>query len=245
LIELGEILLNRLEQATYETLNSSDAPLHVRDICMGVKQRVPDLCDDSILPCTYCKQKHPLWQHKVMWALQKLKHRGLVESPRRGYWKVKEPVQLEREAAPVASIVEPKPAESLHEVLKYKIKEIGEILGKQTHTEFPTPPYVYDVVWKEIEALLPSHVFEIQDKGSVNGALSKLQHARDVWRAKLFLVVTGERDRAKVDLLLRPLWQGAFHKISGQTLVLTPDEIEDVHRVLSSYRDVIRRFTQE
>ena len=146
---------------------------------------------------------------------------------------------------PLAPTTELKPIEPLHESLKSKIREIGEVLGKQAHTEFPVPPYVYDVVWKEIEALPPSHVFEIQDKGNVDGALSKLQHARDVWRPKLFLVVTGERDRAKVDLLLRPHWQGAFHKISGQTLVLTPDEIDDIHRVLSSHRETIKRFTQE
>jgi len=237
--------MNRLEQAVYETLNSSNLPLHVRDIYAGVKQRAPDLCDDSIFPCPYCKQKHPLWQHKARWALQHLKQRGLIESPERGYWKVKKPIQVEKEMAPLAPISEPKPMEPLHEVLKSKIKEIGEVLGKQTHMEFPAPPYVYDVVWKEIEALPPSHVFEIQDKGNVNGALSKLQHARDIWRPKLFLVVTGERDRAKVDLLLRPHWQGAFHKISGQTLVLTPDEIEDLHQVLSSHRDIIRRFIQD
>jgi len=118
-------------------------------------------------------------------------------------------------------------------------------LGKQTRTEYSGPPYVYDVVWKEIEALPPSHVFEIQDKGNVNGALSKLQHARDVWgRPELFLVITGERDRAKVDLLLKPHWQGAFHRISRQTLVLTPEEIEDIHRVFSSHRETIRRFVE-
>jgi len=237
--------MNRLEQAVYDTLNSSDAPLRRGDIYAGVKQRVPDLCDDSVFPCPWCKQKHPLWQHKAAWALQKLKQRGLVESPGRGYWRAIKPREVEKEAVPMAPAIEPKPTEPLHKILKSKIREIGEILGKQTHTEFPAPPYVYDVVWKEIEALPPSHVFEIQDKGNVNGALSKLQHARDVWRPKLFLVITGERDRAKVDLLLRPHWQGAFHKISGQTLVLTPDEIDDIHRVLSSHRETIKRFTQE
>jgi len=237
--------MNRLEQAVYETLSSSDAPLRVTEIYAGVKKRVPDLCDDNVFPCPWCKQKHPLWQHRAAWALQSLKRRKLVESAGRAYWRALKPRHVEKEAAPVVPAIEPKHLEPFHERLKSKIKEIGEALGKQTHTEFPGPPYVYDVVWKEIEALPPSHVFEIQDKGNVNGALSKLQHARDVWRPKLFLVVTGEKDRVKVDLLLRPHWQGAFHKISRQTLVLTPDEIEDIHHVFSSHRETIKRFIED
>jgi len=226
-------------------LSSSEAPLRVEEIYAGVKQRVPDLCDDSVVPCPWCKQKHPLWQHKAALALPHLKVRRLIESAGRGYWRILKPRKAEEEAVPVTPTIEPKPVEPLHESLKAKIKEIGEALGKQTNTEYPEPPYLYDVIWKEIEALPPSHVFEIQDKGNVNGALSKLQHARDVWRPKLFLVVTGERDRAKVDLLLRPHWQGAFHKISAQTMVLTPEEIQAIHQVFSSHRQAIKRFIED
>ena len=53
--------MNRLEQAVYETLSSSEAPLRVEEIYAGVKQRVPDLCDDSVVPCPWCKQKHPFY----------------------------------------------------------------------------------------------------------------------------------------------------------------------------------------
>jgi len=139
----------------------------------------------------------------------------------------------------------PTAPESPHEHLKFKIKEIGEVLGKKCHVEFSAAPYSYDVVWKEVEGLPPSHVFEVQDKGSLNGALSKLQHARDIWRPKLFFVITGEKDRSKVDLLLKPYVQGTFHRIAGETLVLTPEVVDQIHTVLMGHTEVLRRFIED
>ena len=82
---------------------------------------------------------------------------------------------------------------SLHEATKSQLKRIGDILGKVAQKEFRLPPYSYDVIWKETEGLSPTHVFEVQDRGDPDKALAKLQHARDVWRAKLCIVITGRR----------------------------------------------------
>ena len=133
----------------------------------------------------------------------------------------------------------------LHKSLKAKLKQIGEIVGRWAREEYPSPPYIYDVVWKEMEGLpRPSHVFEVQDKGNVDMALSKLQHARDIWNPKLCLVVTGEKDRKKVELLLKPFLEGSFHRISKETMVLTSDEIEQIHTALSAYKQAIRQFLE-
>jgi putative lipoic acid-binding regulatory protein len=111
--------------------------------------------------------------------------------------------------------------------------------------EYPAPPYVYDVVWKEVEGLpRPCHVFEVQDKGSVDGALAKLQHARDIWKPRLFLVVTGEKDRKKVDLLLKPFLDGTFHGISRDTTVLNAEVVDEIHDGLDRHREVIRHFLE-
>ena len=135
--------------------------------------------------------------------------------------------------------------ESLHKSLKRRLKEIGEILGRYAKEEHAASPYVYDVVWKETEGLpRPSHVFEVQDKGAVDSALAKLQHARDMWRPKLFLVVTGERDRKKVDMLLKPFLEGTFHGISRDTTVVMGGEVEEMHRALSGHREVMRQFLE-
>jgi len=231
--------VTELQKVVYEVLQQSPVPMQVRDIYTTVKTKAPHLCDDSVFPCPYCKQKHPLWQHQTAWALQYLKQKKLAHSTRRGFWEVSTRVI---EEPPPPQVAEEK---SLHESLKTKIRELGEILGRFAKEEYPAPPYIYDVVWKEIEGLpRASHVFEVQDRGLVNEALSKLQHAHDIWKARLFLVVTGERDRAKVRSLLEPFLQGTFHRIHRDTVVLTPETIDEIHRALDTHREVIKQFLE-
>jgi len=228
-----------LQKVVYGVLQQSLVPLQVKDIYDAVRSAAPHLCDDSISPCPYCKQKHPLWQHKTAWALQYLKQRNLVRSPQRGFWE-----------ATARAVVEPPTLtstkeESIHKSLKRKIEEMGRILGKYAKEEYRAPPYVYDVIWKEVEGLpRPSHVFEVQDKGAVDAALAKLQHARDIWRPKLFLVITGEKDRKKVDMLLKPFLEGTFHGISHDTMVITAEVIDEMHKALSTHREAIRQFLE-
>jgi hypothetical protein len=136
----------------------------------------------------------------------------------------------------------PKPP---HDTLKRKIKEIGEILGRYAKEEYTARPYIYDVIWKDIEGLpRPSHVFEVQDKGAVDSALAKLQHARDIWKPNLFLVVTGERDRRKINMLLEPFFEGAFHSLRKDTIVLTAEAINDIHHAFSEHKEVIGHFLE-
>ena len=60
----------------------------------------------------------------------------------------------------------------------------------------------------------------------------------------LFLVVTGEKDRARVERLLVPFFSGAFHEIAPVTELLGPDEVEELHSTMTRYREVIGRFEQ-
>lgn len=228
-----------LQKVVYGVLQQSRVPLQVKDIYGAVRSAAPHLCDDSVFPCPYCKQKHPLWQHKTAWALQYLKQRNLVHSPKRGFWEATARAVVEPPALPSTK------KESIHKSLQGKIQEIGLILGKYAKEEYPSTPYVYDVIWKEVEGLpRPSHVFEVQDKGAVDAALAKLQHARDIWRPKLFLVITGEKDKKKVDLLLKPFLEGTFHGISRDTMVITAEVIDEMHRALSTHREAIRQFLE-
>lgn len=231
--------MTELQKVVYEVLQKSAVPMQVKDIYASVKALVPHLCDDTVYPCPYCKQKHPLWQHKTAWALQHLKGKKLAYSPKRGFWEVVTKVMVEPLTPPSTE------EESVHKSLKRKIKEIGLILGKYAKEEYPAPPYVYDVVWKEIEGLpRPCHVFEVQDKGAIDGALAKLQHARDIWKPRLFLVVTGEKDRKKVEVLLKPFLDGTFHGISKDTIVLTAEIVDEIYKGLDTHKEVIRDFLE-
>jgi len=231
--------MTELQRVVYEVLQKSATPMQLQDIYSSVKRAASHLCDDTIYPCPYCKQKHPLWQHKTAWALQYLKSKKLAHSPKRSYWEVLTKTVTE----PLTPI--PIGEESTHQTLKRKLKEIGGILGKFAKEEYPAQPYIYDVVWKEVEGLpRPCHVFEVQDKGSVDGALAKLQHARDMWKSKLFLVVTGEKDRSKIDMLLKPFLDGTFHGISKDTVVLTAEVINEIYENLDRHREVIKEFLE-
>lgn len=163
----------------------------------------------------------------------------------RGKFYLREAGKLAKVVAEPTLPILPIVQESIHESLKRKIKEIGSILGRYAKEEYQAHPYVYDVVWKVIEGLpRPCHVFEVQDKGAVDGALAKLQHARDMWKPKLFLVITGEKDRKKVDMLLRPFLEGTFHEISRDTTVLTSEMIDEIHKALSAHKEVVRQFLE-
>jgi len=231
--------MTKLQKVVYEILQSSSVAMQRKELFAAVKATAPELCDDTIIACRYCKQKHPLWQHQTAWALQHLKNKQLAHATKRGFWEATPPV---KEPPPVPP---PEREESVHKSLKMKIGQIGEILGRWAKEEYHAPPYVYDVVWKEVEGLpRPSHVFEVQDKGNVDMALSKLQHARDNWNPRLCLVITGEKDRKKVDFLLKPFLEGTFHRIGKETTVLTTEEIEEIHKALTTYRDAIRQFLE-
>ena len=234
--------MTELEKVVHEVLESSPVAMQVKDIYAAVKAKAPQLCDDSIFPCPYCKQKHPLWQHKSAWALQSLKQKKRVYSPERGFWEIVSSVGIQ----PLTTQPPLEEEEHVHESLKRKIKEIGEILGRYAKEEYTAKPYIYDVIWKDDEGLpRPSHVFEVQDKGAVDAALAKLQHARDMWRPRLFLVVTGERDRKKIDMLLGPFLEGTFHAIRRYTSVLTSEAVDEIYQALDAHREVMRSFLEE
>jgi hypothetical protein len=133
-----------------------------------------------------------------------------------------------------------------HEHLKELLRQIGDILGYYPQTEVHEPPYVYDVVWRTFpQAPRPSFVFEVQDKGNLIEALAKLQHAKDTWGSKLFLTVTGDRDRRRIDKLVAPLLTGTFHRLARDLVLLHPEQLDRLYEPLNQNRDLIRRLLQE
>ena len=144
------------------------------------------------------------------------------------------------EAAPELPLLRP------HEHLKELLRQVGDILGYYPQMEVHESPYVYDVVWKTFpQAQRPSFVFEVQDKGNLIEALAKLQHARDTWGSRLFLTVTGDRDRRRIDKLVAPLLSGTFHRLARDLVILDPEQIQGLYGALNENRDLIRKLLQE
>lgn len=144
------------------------------------------------------------------------------------------------ELAPEIPVLRP------HEHLKELLRQIGDILGYYPQTEVHESPYVYDVVWRTFpQAPRPGFVFEVQDKGNLIEALAKLQHAKDTWGSKLFLTVTGDRDRRRIDKLVAPLLTGTFHRLARDLVLLHPEQLERLYEPLNQNRDLIRKLLQE
>jgi len=199
------------------------------------------------------------WTNGIRWTRESLVLKGQLGRHPRGVWRITEKgrERLRREGlleerpvaveAPKAIREEAAPplvrVEKGHEQVETQIQEIGKILGKYAKKEYHEAPYTYDVIWKDMEWLRRvTHAFEIQDKGNLIEALAKLKHAHDNWGSRLFLIVTEEKDRRKSEQLLEPHFMGTFHEIGAVTTVLSPEDVDELHKFLSRFREVIERF---
>ncbi|MDP2949200.1 MAG: winged helix-turn-helix domain-containing protein [Chloroflexota bacterium] len=183
------------------------------------------------------------WENKVHWARLRLVHKGELDKSRYGVWRMTDKGRERIKSAVGEATEAQRKKESIHSQLGRKLEEIGRVLGKYARRELKEGPYSYDVIWKDAEWLpRVTHVFEVQDKGNVLEALVRLKHAYDNWGARLFLVVTGEKDRTRVEKLLVPYFSGAFHEIGPVTTVLSPEEVDDLHSTLTRFRHVFGRF---
>lgn len=192
------------------------------------------------------------WTMRIRWASYDLKEKGELER-HRGVWTITEKGMgrlrrkrlLEPQHPQVMVIHEEVKVREvrLHESMEIQLEEIGKILGKYAKKEYHEAPYTHDVIWKDMERMpRVTHAFEVQDKGNLIEALAKLKHAYDTHGSKLFLIVTGERDRRRLDELLEPHFRGTFHEIAPVTTVLNPEEVTELYKALSRYREIIGRF---
>lgn len=126
-----------------------------------------------------------------------------------------------------------------HDDIKKKLVEIGRMLGKHAEEEYQR----YDAVWKD-SAISPriSHVFEVQIKGKLESALTKLKHAYDVQRSKPFLVISNELDTRKSSQLLQPCLSDSFYEIGNVTTVLSVEDVERIYQALSSIRGNLEKI---
>ncbi len=216
-----------------------------------------------------------LFINRVQWTRQRLVELGHLYREPRGLWRITpqgktflennwpswqprysteerdkskqlENLKLKEERKQDTTLAPQIPALSFHERLQELLRQVGDILGYYPEKEFHESPYIYDVVWKTFpQASRPAFVFEVQDKGNLIEALAKLQHAKDTWGSRLFLIVTGDRDRKRIELLVAPLLTGTFHRLARDLVLLPPDQVENLYEPLNQNRDLIRKLLQE
>lgn len=124
-----------------------------------------------------------------------------------------------------------------HREAQMMLVEIGLWLGHFALSEFEH----FDVVWRA-SATAPrlSHVFEVQISGSVDSALTRLKHAYETQRSKLFLVIADERDRRFADKRL----SGSFHEILDLVTIIGTGELQQFHETLKSKQNLLQKLTR-
>ena len=127
-----------------------------------------------------------------------------------------------------------------HLDLQQKIKDIGEAFKLQVQMEYPESEYEYDVVWRNSTQLRSAtHVFEVQVKGSLEEALTKLKLAYDnMGKPILCLVVATAKDMNKAEALLK----GAFKEMADELVILRPVDIYQLHRSLIAAKSVMSKL---
>ena len=200
---------------------------HPSVLFMRLLPYFPQICEEDLRERVGGRLK---WKLLIRRAGRRLIERGEIERLPSGRWRIKEKgrERVEREEF----FFQPSLFSALpsHDEVKGKIVEIGRLLGKYAVEEYER----YDVVWKDSE-ISPriSHVFEVQDRGSLEGALTKLKHAYDTQRSKPFIVLIREKER-RVRELIAPYLSGSFHEIGKEITILTYEDIDKIHRTLSS-----------
>ena len=125
-----------------------------------------------------------------------------------------------------------------HSALQEMLVKLAESYGMYPEAEFTHEIHRYDVIWKRVKSGVPAKVFEVQVSGSIEGALTKLKHARDLWSSDVFLVVTSSKDAEKAEYLLT----GSFHEIASKTTILRGREVYEMLTFKQKYGDIETRM---
>ncbi|HKC66165.1 MAG TPA: hypothetical protein VKB86_21145 [Pyrinomonadaceae bacterium] len=129
--------------------------------------------------------------------------------------------------------------ELTHSDIQQMLLDIGRVLGYYGVSEFD----YYDVVWRESKSSPRlSHVFEVQHKGNIDAAMAKLKRAYEAQRSRPFLIVASERDTNRANRNMSQARTGAFHEIGRATTILSFEQLNRLHRALTSVEDILAVF---
>lgn len=185
------------------------------------------------------------WRRLVQRAGRALDDRREIER-RRGQWSItgmgRKRASLEGQPValtPAQEQVPQPPAPLTHTDIQRMLLDIGRVLGYHAESEFE----YYDVVWRASPTSPRlSHVFEVQHKGNIDAALAKLKRAYEAQRSKPYLVITSERDTARALRSMNIARTGAFHEIESATTILSFEQLNRLHRALTSVEDLLREL---
>lgn len=122
---------------------------------------------------------------------------------------------------------------SEHSRIIEALVEAGRLQKFIAEKEYPMERERLDVVWRRVEASVPTVVFEVQIGGDPYHALGKLKHAFDIWNSRIFLVAH-EQDREKMKTLLA----GTFHEIQSHLRFIELSQVRELVKQKRALRDL-------
>jgi hypothetical protein len=185
------------------------------------------------------------WRRLVQRAGRMLADKRQIER-RRGRWTItaagRKRASDEGQSFSLTETPEATRPEALtHGDVQRMLLDIGRVLGYHAESEFE----YYDVVWRASESSPRlSHVFEVQHKGNIDAAMAKLKRAYEAQRSKPFLIVASERDTNRANKNMSQARTGAFHEIGRATVVLSFEQLNRLHRALTSVEDLLQEFSE-
>ena len=129
------------------------------------------------------------------------------------------------------------PLEREHDRIVGMIYDLGMLIGYQSEKRWRHEGYEFDVAWFRKPRVGPRCVFEVQLRGSVEAALTKLKHAHDLWESTPFLISTPEQ----IERLGKYL-EGAFHELKDVLVPVRVDEIEKFYEFKGKFEWLERKF---
>jgi hypothetical protein len=186
---------------------------------------------------------HAQWRRLVQRAGRGLTDKREIER-RQGRWTItaagRKRVSDEGQSYTLSETPETvRPEPLTHGDIQRMLLDIGRVLGYHAQSEFD----YYDVVWRASESSPRlSHVFEVQHKGNIDAALAKLKRAYEAQRSKPFLIVASERDTNRANKNMSQARTGAFHEIGRATVIMSFEQLNKLHRALTSVEDLLKEI---
>jgi hypothetical protein len=226
----------RIELPILQELDATGGSDHLRYLYDRLVRYFPQLTPDELDQRS--TRGRSLWHRVVQRAGRQLIEKG--EMSRQGtLWtltsKGRRRIEAE-EMRPTKPPAQTEPPRAVsHKDAQDMLVELGRILGRHAEREFD----YYDVVWRETSnSPRLSHVFEVQIAGSVDSALTRLKHAYDAQRSRLFLIIADERAANFAGRRLT----GSFHEILEIVTVIGVGELKRLYESLSSQRELLEKI---
>ncbi|MBA2732862.1 MAG: hypothetical protein H0U54_08225 [Acidobacteria bacterium] len=231
----------RIELPILQELSATGGVEDVRFLYNRLAGYFPQLDETDVRALTNGHQVQ--WRKLVQRAGRELADKRQIER-RQGRWMIttagRKRVSDEGQSFTLTEIHDSvRPDALTHGDIQEMLLDIGRVLGYYAQSEFD----YYDVVWRASETSPRlSHVFEVQHKGNIDAAMAKLKRAYEAQRSKPFLIVASERDTNRANKNMSQARTGAFHEIGRATVILSFEQLNKLHRALTSVEDILKEI---